>query len=658
MANYIVFVNPTCIARPQCLPWQVLLSLVAGVSLSHFLVSSQIFLFCFMEIIDYAVVAAFLVGVLLLGIRLSKKAGKSTDEFILAGRKLPWWLAGTSISATGLNASTMLQDSRKIRQDGISGMWFTWGNAISLMFGTVWFSRLWRRAGFTTQMEFYHARYRGCAPTLCRFYDVVVYGIVSASIWASTGLVGMKKVAHVLLGLPPTVAMLGVEVDSGTVVVLALVIVTLAYSAASGVYGVVWTDLLEFFIALFVSYLLFWEVFGEVGWNVGLREKLEGLGPQGDRILQLLPTFGPVLLYYLIINPILNQGGYNPHIQRYLGMKDEREVVRAAVFNAVLNFGLRPWPFYMCGLCGIFLISDTAILERFPAVLSPAGELLPDHEMVFPMLVTQYLPAGLVGLMAAGFLSAFMSSFDTNIHNSTAIVVNDLYRPYLRPNRKEEHYVKASRVYMVIVAALASVIGIMVDDILSLVMFAYAVMTSAGWVKILRFVWWRVNGAAELAAQASSLILTVVIISPLGEPLVRTFMDMTGQSGNDGFFVVRNLLLIGVSTLVSLAAIFCTKPEPMDHLVDFYRRVRPFGWWAPVREACGDDVPEPDSMTIMGVLTIGSLAFIFGIVFSALGFLLVFWTLAACSIASAVIGWVMMTWGLARLHPAREEIVD
>jgi len=608
-----------------------------------------------MEIVDYVVVAVFLLGVLMLGIRLSKKAGSSTDEFILAGRKLPWWLAGTSISATGLNASTMLQDSRKIRQDGIAGMWFTWGNAISLMFGTVWFSRLWRRAGFTTQMEFYHARYRGRAPTICRFYDVVVYGIVSASIWASTGLVGMKKVAHVLLGLPPTVTLLGMELESGTVVVVVLVVITLIYSAASGVYGVVWTDLIEFFIALFVSYVLLWKVFGEVGWNVGLREKLEGLGAQGDHILQLLPAFGPVLLYYLILNPILNQGGYNPHIQRYLGMKDEREVVRAAVFNAVLNFGLRPWPFYMCGLCGIFLVSDAAILEQFAPIVSPAGELLPDHEMVFPMLVTQYLPAGLVGLMVAGFLSAFMSSFDTNIHNSTAIVVNDLYRPYLKPNREEQHYVRASRVYMVVVTALASIVGIMVDDILSLVMLAYAVMTSAGWVKILRFVWWRVNGAAELAAQASSLTLTVLIISPWGEPIVRSLMDLTGQSGNDGFFVVRNLLLIGVSTLVSLVAILFTKPEPMDHLVDFYRRVRPFGWWGPVREACGEDVPQPDSMKAMSVLTIGSLAFIFGIVFSVLGFLLAFWTLAACSIASAVVGWFVMKWGLAQLHPLGEE---
>lgn len=605
-----------------------------------------------MHVFDYLIVAAFLGGVLLLGFWLSGRAGKSTDEYILAGRKLPWWLAGISVAATGLNASTMLQDSRKIRQDGIAGMWFTWGNAISLMVGTVWFSRLWRRARFVTQMEFYHARYAGRVPTYCRIYDVVVYGVVSAAIWASLGLVGMKKIAHVLLDLPPTLSLMGWALPSGTAVVLVLVVVTLIYSAASGVHGVVWTDLIEFIVAMVCAYVLLFRVFGQVGWNVGLRARLENLGSEGEHILAILPAFGPVLLYYFIVNPILNQGGYNPNIQRYLGVKDEREVIRTAVFNAVLNFGFRPWPFYICGLCGIFLVSDQALLARFPAVLSPGGELLPDHEMVFPMLVRQYLPVGMVGLMVAGFLSAFMSSFDTNIHNSTAVVVNDLYRPYLRPGRTDRHYIRASRFYMVAITLLASVIGIVMDDILTLAMLAYAVMTSAGWIKFLRFVWWRVNGTAELAAQVTSLVLTVLIVSPWGEPLVWRAMAWAGQSGNDGFFVIRNLLLIGVSTVVSVIAIFCAPAEPMEHLVAFYRRVRPFGWWGPVRAACGDDRPRQDSMVVMTVLTLGGLAFVFGVVFAILGLMLAFWTITGWSVVSAVTGWFVVQWSTGKLHPA------
>lgn len=604
-----------------------------------------------MHLVDYVVVVVFLLGLLALGLSLSKRASASTDEYILAGRKLPWWLAGIAVTASGLNASSMLQDSRKIRQDGISGMWFTWGNAINLAFGTVWFSRLWRRAGFVTQMEFYHARYHGRAPTWCRIYDVIVYGVISAAVWAAVALVGMKKVAHVLLALPPTVPLLGLEVSSGALIVVALVVLALIYAAASGVHGVVWTDLVEFIVAMGCACYLLFLVFGDVGWNTGLRTRLEGLGPEGRRILQILPAFGPVLLYYFIINPFLNQGGYNPHIQRYLGVKDEREVIYTAVFNAVLNFGLRPWPFYITGLCGIFLVSDQALLEHFPAVPAPGGGQLPDHEMVFPLLMVRYLPTGLVGLTVAGFLSAFMCSFGTNIHNSTAIVVNDLYRPYLRPGRSERHYLWVARIYLVIVAVLASVIGLWMDDILTLSMLAFAIMASAGWVKLLRFVWWRVNGAAELAAQASSLALTLVVVSPLGEPLVHRLMVWTGQSGNDGFFVIRNFLLIGVSTLASIIAVFCAKPEPMDHLCAFYRRMRPFGWWGPVRAACGPDVPEPDSAIVMTLITAGFIAFVFGVVFVALGLLLAFWTLAAWSVLSAIGGWLLLRWGTGKLHP-------
>lgn len=604
-----------------------------------------------MHFLDYLVIAIFLIGLLALGFILSKRAGKDTGEFILAGRRMPWWLAGTSVAATGLNASTMLQDSRKIRQDGVAGMWFTWGAVIGSMIGAIWFIRLWRRAGFTTQMEFYEARYVGWTATAARLYDSVLYGIFSAAIWAAVGLVGMKKIADVLFGLPDSYTLLGMSIPGDTAFVVLLVLVTLIYSAASGVYGVVWSDLIEFFIAMFCSYLLLVLVFNEVGWNVGLRDKIEGLGAEGDRLLRIMPVFGPILIYFLFIGPLMNQGGYAPNIQRFLAVKNEREVLFTAIYNAILNFVIKPWPYYICGLGGMFIVSEAYLLENYAPMTTPAGEPIPDYEKVFPALVSMYLPIGLVGLMAAGFLSAFMSSFDTNIHNSTSIFINDIYRPYVAKKRTEKHYVKASRVYMVAVTILASVIGIIVQDILMLTMFALAVVASSGMIKLLRFIWWRVNGISEVVAQITSLVLTLFILSPWGDPTVVTIANALGQEGNDGFFVIRQLLLIGVSTITAVIAIYAFPPEPMDHLVSFYRRIRPFGWWGPVRKAADLEDYKPDSIAVMSALTVFAILLVFGLLFAALSLFLAYWTILFGSLVAAGVGALGTTWGINKLYP-------
>lgn len=607
-----------------------------------------------MQIIDYIVLIVFLLFLLAMGFFLSKRAGKSTDEFILAGRKLPWWLAGTSIAATGLNASTMLQDSRKIRQDGIAGMWFTWGNVVGAIVSSIWFIRLWRRASFVTQMEFYHARYVGWRATFARVYDSVIYGVIVAAIWAAVGIVGMKKIASVLLDLPATVTVLGLSMPTDTIVVVVLLLITMIYSAASGVYGVVWTDLIEFLIAMICSYMLLFIVFKEVGWSTGLREKIEGMGPEGAEILQILPEFGIVLFYYLLIGPLLSQGGYNPHIQRYLGVKDEREVVFTQIYNAVINFIFKSWPFYIIGLAGMFVISDAFLLENFGGIETPGGEIIADYEKVFPALAERYLPPGILGLMTAGFLAAFMSSFDTNVHNSTSIVTNDIYRAYLAKDKSQKHYVKASRIFLCLETLLAACIGLLVDDILMLTFAAFSVMKAVGIVKLLRFVWWRVNGLSEVVAQVVALITTAVFLSPIGKEIVLSLMQFTGQEGNDAFFVYRIILMISGSSVASIIVILVSKPEPMEHLCKFYNLVRPFGFWKPVREACGDEVGNPDPLGLMILLTIAGLSIVYGMLFGVLGLFLAYFVLSAIALFVAFLGFIGLFWGLNRLYPKQE----
>lgn len=604
-----------------------------------------------MHTIDLIIVALFMGLLLFLGFKLARRAGSSTDEFILAGRRLPWWLAGTSMVATGLNASTMLQDSRKIRQDGLAGLWFTWQHILYGAVSAVWFYRLFRRARYVTQMEFYRSRYSGWRADFARLFDTVFYGIGIGALWASIGLVGMKKIVAVVLELPESVSLLGLALPTDMVVVAILVAITLAYSAASGVHGVVWTDFAEFLVAMVCSVTLALIVFNAVGWNEGLREKIEGLGDRGGELLRMAPAFGPVLLYYFFIHPIFTQGGYNPHVQRYLALKDEREVIYMTLYSQVVNFALKPFPFYICGLAGIFLFSDEYIARELGSIVSDTGVVIPDYERVYPALVKQYLPVGVTGLMIAGFMSAFMSSFDTNIHNATSVFTNDLYRDYIARGKTERHYVWASRGFMVFQTLFASVIGILVDDILSLMMIGVALPIASGVVKLGRFIWWRVNGWTEVVAQLSSVVIIVFVMSPWGRAAIVDIMAAFGLSGNDGFFVTRQLVMILFSSSLSAAVVLMTKPEPMEKLAEFYKRVRPYGWWGPVIAVAGERYRNRESRLALCMLTLGMIGVTFGFIFAFIGLMLAYASLILPSAAVAAVSLWACFRACAKLYP-------
>lgn len=603
-----------------------------------------------MHWIDYAVVAGFLVGLLGLGAFLSKKAGKNTDEFILGGRSLPWWLAGASLLATGLNASTMLQDSRKVRQDGLGGLWFSWRSILTSSIAGVFFQRLWRRAAFVTQMEFYHARYQGRGADVARTFDSVIYGVFVAAMWAAIGLVGMKKVASVLLGLPSEFMLGGMTLNTDLVIVISLVVITLIYSAASGVYGVVWTDMVEAVIALVASYTLAFMVLAKLGGPSGLHEKLTS-HTDASTLLSLTPTVGAVFAFYIIF-ALLEQGGYNPHIQRSLCLKDEREVMYTQLYSMILNHAVKSWPYYICGLAGLFLISDGYLIENFSAGQGADGAAIADYEMVFPALVRQFLPVGLMGLMAAGFLSAFMSSFDTNIHNSTSIFTNDLYKAYLAPGRDEKHYVKASRWYMVFITVLASIVGVMLNDILYLFMFAINVMQSVGMVKLLRFIWWRVNIWGELAAQVCSVIITTLMLTGHMNQLTRFILtELNVEIGNDTLWAMRTFLISGMASTVSIVVVLLTPAEPMDKLVAFYKRVRPFGWWGPVKAEARVDAEASDSLRWLLVLSLSMITATLGILFSAMGLWLAMGKVLLFAAPAGALGLILYFTALKKLYP-------
>ncbi|CAA6679264.1 MULTISPECIES: sodium:solute symporter family transporter [unclassified Lentimonas] len=605
-----------------------------------------------MHWIDYTVIITALLGITLYGSMFAKKAGGSTDEFILGGRKMPWWLAGASVVATGFNASTPLSDARKIRTDGFSGLWFTWQGIIVGSLATIFFSRLWRRSRLTTAVEFYDIRYSGKAAQCARTYDVAVLGIINGCIWSAIGLVAMKKIARVMFGLPEYFAVAGLNIPSDWVVVIGTVILALTYASASGVYGVVWTDLVELIIAVGASYYLFFFVFKDVGWNVGLRDSVLGLEDgMGTKLLSMVPEFGPALIVLWFIQPLISLGNINPGVQRMLTVKDEREVLYTHYFSTIANFVIKPWPFLICGLASIFLISDASLIENWNPITDTAGNIMPDYEMAYPELVTQYMPVGLLGLMVASFLFAFMSSLDTNIHISGSLFVNDLYRPYLVKDKSPKHYVKVTRIFMSLLTVSSVLVAVFVEDILMLMIFAMTVHNSSGLIKPLRWIWWRANGIAEIYGQAAGLIMVVLIFfTPVGANLVAWIGELTNSTHNDAFYAIRVMCIVSVSSLASLFAIYFHGPEPKEKLDSFYRRLRPYGYWGPVADRNPDSY-HGDSMPLLWGMTIVSLSLAFGAIFTSVGFFLALWTLFTVSAVITVLSAVGVIYCMRKLYP-------
>lgn len=604
-----------------------------------------------MSWIDWFVLIITVSGVIGVGLLFGKKASENTDNFIVGGRKIPWWLAGVSILATGLNANTPLVDSRKIRQDGISGLWFNWQAFITGVIASIWFNRLWRRSGVATAVEIYELRYASRSAKAARIFDVSVIGLFNGCIWGAVGLVGMKKIALVLFGLPPTFDFLGLTFQTDWVIVLVSVSLALGYSAVSGIYGVVWTDLIEMVIAVFCTALIFFLVFSDVGWSTGLREKIDSLGKEGEKLLYMLPEFGPALIVLFFIQPLMSQGHINPGVQKILAVRDERETIFTFYFSTALNIIAKNWPIYIAGLAGIFLIADDALLERFAAVITENGEKRPDYEMVYPLFIERYLPTGLIGLMMAGFLFAFMSSQVTTIHIAGSLFVNDLYRPFLNQDAEPGHYVNVARITMCVVTVASILVGVFSNDILFLMILALTLHNSQGFVKFARFLWWRVNGPSEFGGQLAGLAATLFFFaSPWGSGIVDSACVYLGQDSNDAYYAMRYLMVLSVSCTISLLLIYLLPSEPEETLKNFYRRLQPYGAWGKIAKACPESHHQ-DPLLVLWAMTAAGLGFTFGLNFLMIGLLLAFWTMAWIAGVITVLSIAVLWWGVRKLYP-------
>ena len=551
--------------------------------------------------IDWVVVAIYGTITLAIGLGLARRAGRSVEDYFVAGRSLPWWLAGTSIAATWFATDAPLATAALVRRQGVYGNWLWWYEAAGILMLTFFYARLWRRAGVLTDAEIIEIRYGGAPARILRGFSAVYQGLVKNAVVMGWVMLAMVKFSNVLLGWD---AALTLAVCVG----LALV-----YTVASGLWGVVVTDMLQFVAGMLGSITLAGIVLNRFGGPAAMAAAIRETPGAPVGALDLVPSAANAssleLLSFLCLIMVLwmrsGQGdGYVA--QRLFATRDERQSVMASLWFAFAGTVLLTWPWIVAGL-GSLLV--------FPAGAGLDPALAADPELAYPMMIRDLMPAGLRGLMVATFLAAFMSTMDTHLCWGASYMVNDVYRRFIKKEESERHYVAVSRLAVVGLAVMAAFVAWQMESIQRGWIYIIELTAGVSVVWLLRWYWWRVNAWAEIAAMAGSVVLAngrvLLDLAQAALPLPASLLSMGERFYAPEMDLVRAVVILIACTLLWLVVVKVTKPEPDDVLDRFHRQVRPGGWWGPVAARTGVVSGDPPATRMWTGFGLGAL-FVYG----------------------------------------------
>ncbi len=505
----------------------------------------------------------------------SRRAGKNTTEFFTSGRAAPWWLIGISMVATTFSTDTPNLVTNIVRDQGVAGNWIWWAFLLTGMMTVFFYARLWRRSGVLTDLEFYEIRYSGKPASFVRGFRAVYLGLFFNCVIMGTVNLAAVKIANVLLGWPMT----------KTLVICAAINVFFAIS--SGLWGVLVIDLIQFGIAMTGAFsaAFFALKQPEVGGLSGLMEKLD------PKTLSLLPDFGDWgLALSIFIIPIAVQwwsvwypgaepGGGSYIAQRMLAARTEKDALGGTLLFNAMHYALRPWPWILVALCSLIIYPN---LSDIQAVFPNVDPNLVGSDMAYPAML-RFLPAGLLGLMVAGLLAAYVSTLITHLNWGSSYVVHDFYRRFINPRASEKHYVLAGRVMTAVLMILAALLTYVLETAKTSFDLLLSVGAGTGLIYLLRWFWWRINAWSEIAAMSSSFLMALMFF-------------IMGKTGHPVPSHISLVSTIAVTTLVWLTVTFLTKPAEKSTLINFFRLVKPSGpGWKPIQAEAGVGA-SPDSM--------------------------------------------------------------
>ncbi|MGJ8666085.1 MAG: sodium:solute symporter family protein [Patiriisocius sp.] len=451
---------------------------------------------------DWILIGSFFIIFLVVGIVVSKKAGKSSQEFFLSGRNMPWWLLGISMVATTFAADTPGLVTELVRVNGVSGNWVWWAMLLTGMLTVFFYAKLWRRSGINTDLEFYELRYSGKSASFLRGFRAIYLGVIFNVITMAGVCLAGAKIAHILLGISQWETLL----YSSIIVVI--------YSSLGGLKGVLITDMIQFFIAMIGSIWATIYIINmpEIG---GLQELLTHENVAGK--LNILPDFSnKEMLITLFIIPFAVQwwstwypgaepGGGGYIAQRMLAAKDEKNATWATLFFNFAHYALRPWPWIMVGLASLVLFPNLDSLSTaFPNLESN----MQGHDVAYAAMMT-YLPAGLIGIVLTSLIAAFMSTISTQLNWGSSYIVNDFYGRFINEDATEKQKVLVGRISTVLLMICAALFSFYIKSAKDVFDLLLQIGAGTGLLFILRWFWNRINPYSEIAAMVISFIIAI-----------------------------------------------------------------------------------------------------------------------------------------------------
>ena len=537
--------------------------------------------------LDWVIVGLYFILSLTVGIWSSKKAGKDTKSFFLAGRNMPWWLLGVSMVATTFSTDTPNLVTDLVRQKGVSGNWSWWAFLLTGMLTVFVYAKLWHRSGVLTDIEFYELRYSGKAAAFLRGFRALYLGLIFNVLVMGTVSLAAVKFGEIVLGWP------------GWMTLSIACSITLAYSTMGGLKAVIITDFIQFILAMVGSV---WAMLFIIGLpEVGGLAQLITHSNVIDK-LSILPSFSdpnvwvPVMLVPLAVQwwasyyPGAEPGGGGYIAQRMFSAKDEENAVGATFLFNIAHYALRPWPWILIALSSLIIFPELSDIQKaFPNL--PVDKL--GHDVAYPAMLS-LLPSGLLGLVAASLIAAFMSTMSTQLNLGASYLVNDFYHRFIKPDASDKDLVRVGRLFTILSIFLGGGLGLFLTSAGQAFTLLLMIGAGTGLIYILRWFWWRINAYTEIVAMISSLVIAA-------------YFSFGNSSLEEWEKIVFGAML---TTIVWVVATFVTPPDDEKTLQNFVKKINPGGpGWSKYSMTTGEPwvLPKGILLMVLGCIAVYSI---------------------------------------------------
>ena len=512
-----------------------------------------------MRAIDWWMVAGFFAILVAIPLLASFRNRGTSKDFLLAGRSMPWWLIGFSMTAACTSTDSMNLFTEIIRKDGLAGNWVWWAFLITSVFTVFVYSKLWVRTGVTTDVEFYELRYSGRPAVFLRALRGVYLGVILNLLVMGAVVLGGLKIGVILFGC------------SSTTVLVLTGVFSIVYVALAGMRGAIYTDFFLFLVILMgsIAAMVYALDLPGVGGFAGLAAHPALAGK-----LSIFPDFSNTdAVFALLVIPLAVQwwgvwkqgaepGGGGYIVQRIMSAKSEGHAVGGTLFFNFIHYAIRPWPWYVVGFCSLIVFPELSDIQRaFPSV----DPKLIGGDMAYSAMLTK-VPAGWFGIVAASMMAALFSTIAAHLTMGSSYVVNDFYRRFVRPQASERELIWAARATMVVFMLLACLIAPFLKSAKTAFDLMLLIGAGSGPIFLLRWFWMRINAWSEIAGILTALVTAIVlelVLPNCGGPVLASWQKLS--------------VGVAVTTVGWLAATLVTSPEPLAVQQRFKSLVRADG---------------------------------------------------------------------------------